>query len=113
MLEFDPLNNLHLHANMFNYYPSGTNLQPDELTDIVSLNQAERGIMEFEYKYPGKYMFHAHKTEFAEKGWMGTFFVNDKSTTTQNSSRIDNSPFYDTLNNSFVTGAPETDGGRL
>ena len=102
MLEFDPLNNLHLHANMFNYYPSGTNLQPDELTDIVSLNQGERGIMEFEYKYPGKYMFHAHKTEFAEKGWMGTFFVNDKSAT-QNSSRIDNSPFYDTLNNSFVT----------
>ena len=112
MLEFDPLNNLHLHANMFNYYPSGTNLQPDELTDIVSLNQGERGIMEFEYKYPGKYMFHAHKTEFAEKGWMGTFFVNDKSAT-QNSSRIDNSPFYDTLNNSFVTRAPEIDGGRL
>jgi manganese oxidase len=111
MLEFDPLNNLHLHANMFNYYPSGTNLQPDELTDIVSLNQGERGIMEFEYKYPGKYMFHAHKTEFAEKGWMGTFFVNDKSAT-QNSSRIDNSP-YDTLNNSFVTRAPEIDGGRL
>jgi FtsP/CotA-like multicopper oxidase with cupredoxin domain len=113
MLEFDPLNNLHLHANMFNYYPSGTSLQPDELTDIVSLNQAERGIMEFKYKYPGKYMFHAHKTEFAEKGWMGTFFVNDKSTTTRNSSPTDNSSFYDTLNNSFVTRAPETDGGRL
>lgn len=112
MLEFDPLNNLHLHANMFNYYPSGTSLQPDELTDIVSLNQGERGIMEFEYKYPGKYMVHAHKTEFAEKGWMGTFFVNDTSTT-QNSSRIDNSPFYDTLNNSFVTRAPETSGGRM
>jgi FtsP/CotA-like multicopper oxidase with cupredoxin domain len=112
MLEFDPLNNLHLHANMFNYYPSGTNLQPDELTDIVSLNQGERGIMEFEYKYPGKYMFHAHKTEFAEKGWMGTFLVNGKSAT-QNLSRIDNSPFYDTLNNSFVTRAPEIDGGRL
>jgi FtsP/CotA-like multicopper oxidase with cupredoxin domain len=112
MLEFDPLNNLHLHANMFNYYPSGTNLQPDELTDVVSLNQAERGIMEFKYKFPGKYMFHAHKTEFAEKGWMGTFFVNDQRAT-QNSSQIDNSPFYDSLNNSFVTGAPETNGGKL
>lgn len=112
MLEFDPLNNFHLHANMFNYYPSGTSLQPDELTDIVSLNQAERGIMEFKYKFPGKYMFHAHKTEFAEKGWMGTFFVNDKNTT-RNSSPTDNSPFYDTLNNSFVTGNPETSGARM
>jgi FtsP/CotA-like multicopper oxidase with cupredoxin domain len=112
MLEFDPLNNFHLHANMFNYYPSGTSLQPDELTDIVSLNQAERGIMEFEYKFPGKYMFHAHKTEFAEKGWMGTFFVNDKNTT-RNSSPTDNSSFYDTLNNSFVTGNPENSGARM
>lgn len=107
MLEFDPLNNLHLHANMFDYYPSGTNLQPDELTDIVSLNQAERGIMEFKYKFPGKYMFHAHKTEFAEKGWMGTFLVNDKNTT-RNSSQPDNNSFYDTINNSFVTNKPET-----
>ena len=112
MLEFDPLNNFHLHANMFNYYPSGTSLQPDELTDIVGLNQAERGIMEFKYKFPGKYMFHAHKTEFAEKGWMGTFFVNDKNTT-RNSSPTDNSSFYDTLNNSFVTGNPETSGARM
>jgi len=112
MLEFDPLNNLHLHANMFNYYPSGTSLQPDELTDIVGLNQAERGITEFKYKYPGKYMVHAHKTEFAEKGWMGTFFVNDKNAT-QNSNQIANSSFYDTLNNSFVTRAPETRGGRM
>jgi hypothetical protein len=22
-------------------------------------------------------MFHAHKTEFAEKGWMGSFLVNE------------------------------------
>jgi manganese oxidase len=112
MLEFDPLNNLHLHANMFNYYPSGTSLQPDELTDIVSLNQAERGIMEFKYKYPGKYMFHAHKTEFAEKGWMGTFLVNDKNAT-GNSSPTDNNSFYDTINNSFVTKKPETTGAEI
>jgi FtsP/CotA-like multicopper oxidase with cupredoxin domain len=109
MLEFDPLYNFHLHANMFNYHPSGTSLQPDELTEIVSLNQAERGIMEFKYKYPGKYMFHAHKTEFAEKGWMGTFFVNDKNTT-RNSIQADNSSFYDTLNNSFVSNTSKTSG---
>jgi manganese oxidase len=112
MLEFDPLNNLHLHANMFNYYPSGTNLQPDELTDVISLNQGERGIMEFKYKYPGKYMFHAHKTEFAEKGWMGTFLVNDKNAT-GNSSPTDNNSFYDTINNSFVTKKPETTGAEI
>jgi manganese oxidase len=111
MLEFDPLNNLHLHANMFNYYPSGTSLQPDELTDIISMNQAERGIMEFKYKYPGKYMFHAHKTEFAEKGWMGTFLVNDKNVT-GNSSPTHNNSFYDTHNNSFVTKKSMTIGAR-
>ncbi len=78
MLEFDPLNNFHLHANMFNYYPSGTRHTPDQYTDVISLNQGERGILEFNYTYPGKYMFHAHKTEFSEKGWMGLFDVKDK-----------------------------------
>ena len=78
MLEFDPLNNFHLHANMFDFYKTGTRLISDEYTDIVTMNQAERGILEFSYKYPGKYMFHAHKTEFAEKGWTGLFLVNDE-----------------------------------
>ncbi|HEU5119988.1 MAG TPA: multicopper oxidase domain-containing protein, partial [Candidatus Nitrosocosmicus sp.] len=78
MLEFDPINNFHLHANMFNYFPSGTSKTPVELNDIVTMSQGERGILEFKYKYPGNYMFHAHKTEFAEKGWMGIFQVVDK-----------------------------------
>jgi hypothetical protein len=78
MLEFDPLNNFHLHANMFDFYRTGTKLVPDEYTDIVSMNQAERGILEFSYKFPGLYMFHAHKTEFAEKGWTGLFLVKDE-----------------------------------
>ena len=78
MLEFDPMNNFHLHANMFNYFKTGTKLVPDEYTDIVTLNQGERGILEFSYKFPGLYMFHAHKTEFAEKGWMGTFLVKEQ-----------------------------------
>ena len=77
MLEFDPINNFHLHANLFDYYPSGTSLTPVELNDIVTMSQGERGILEFKYKYPGDYMFHAHKTEFAEKGWMGLFRVLD------------------------------------
>jgi manganese oxidase len=79
MLEFDPINNFHLHANMFNYYPSGTSQTPTELNDILTMSQGERGILEFKYKYPGNYMFHAHKTEFAEKGWMGMFKVIDNS----------------------------------
>ena len=77
MLEFDLINNFHLHANMYNLYRSGTMLEPDELTDMITMSQAERAIIEFKYKFPGLYMFHAHKTEFAEKGWMGTFLVKD------------------------------------
>lgn len=81
MLEFDPINNFHLHANMFNYYPSGTSMTPVELNDIVTMSQGERGILEFKYKYTGDYMFHAHKTEFAEKGWMGLIRVVDNKST--------------------------------
>ena len=112
MLEFDPVNNFHLHANMFNYYPSGTRLQPDELTDIVTTNQGERGILEFTYKYPGKYMFHAHKTEFAEKGWMGTFLVTEGNESNISNQTNGNS-FYDSLNNSFVGKSPKTNGGQM
>jgi FtsP/CotA-like multicopper oxidase with cupredoxin domain len=86
ILEFDPLNNFHLHANLFNFYKTGTKLVPDEYTDIVTMNQAERGILEFSYKYPGKYMFHAHKTEFAEKGWVGLFLVKDDKNESVNQS---------------------------
>jgi len=77
MVEFDPINNFHLHGNLYNYYPTGTNPVPSEFTDMITLSQTERGIMEFEYKYPGKYLFHAHKVEFSEKGWVGMFQVND------------------------------------
>jgi manganese oxidase len=79
MLEFDPINNFHLHANMYHLYRSGTSLIPDEYTDMVTMSQGERGVLEFNYTFPGQYMFHAHKTEFAEKGWMGLFFVKEDS----------------------------------
>ncbi len=75
MTEFDLVNNFHLHANMFDYYPNGTALEPAELTDTINLCQGQRGIIEFSYKYPGMYMFHAHTSEFAELGWMGFFSV--------------------------------------
>jgi manganese oxidase len=79
MLEFDPINNFHLHANLYQLYRSGTSLVPHEYTDMVTMSQGERGILEFTYKFPGQYMFHAHKTEFAEKGWMGLFLVKEDS----------------------------------
>jgi manganese oxidase len=86
MLEFDQINNFHLHGNLYNLYRSGTSLEPDELTDMVTMSQGERGILEFSYKYPGQYLFHAHKTEFAEKGWMGSFLVPGESDSSDNNS---------------------------
>ncbi len=80
MVEFDPINNLHLHGNLYHYYPTGTDTVPSFYTDMITLSQTERGIMEFEYVYPGKYLFHAHKVEFSEKGWIGIFLVKDGTT---------------------------------
>ncbi len=77
MVEFDPINNFHLHGNLYYYYPTGTDTVPSLYTDMVTLSQTERGIMEFQYQYPGKYLFHAHKVEFSEKGWVGMFVVSD------------------------------------
>lgn len=75
ILEFDLINSFHLHANFFHYYPTGTSLTPAEFTDTIIQGQAQRGILEFKYDYPGMYMFHAHVTEFAELGWNGMFEV--------------------------------------
>ena len=75
ILEFDQINSFHVHANFFDYYPTGTQKHPRDFTDTIILGQAERGILEIRFRYPGDYMFHAHKTEFAERGWMGLFRV--------------------------------------
>ena len=75
ILEFDQINSFHVHANFFHYFPTGTSLQPVEFTDTISQVQGQRGILEMRFPYVGKYMFHAHKTEFAELGWMGFFEV--------------------------------------
>lgn len=79
MVEFDPINNFHLHGNLYQYYPTGTDLVPSTYTDMITLSQTERGIMEFQYDFPGKYLFHAHKVEFSEKGWIGVFLVKDST----------------------------------
>ena len=36
-------------------------------------------LMAFEYEYPGLYMFHAHVTEFSEKGWVSSFLVKEQN----------------------------------
>jgi FtsP/CotA-like multicopper oxidase with cupredoxin domain len=75
ILEFDPVNSVHVHGAMFDWYSAGTNKSSDFLTDIVTLAKGDRGIMEFTYAYPGTYMFHAHQTLFTDLGWMGLFDV--------------------------------------
>lgn len=75
MTEFDPVNSFHLHSAMFNYTASGTENTPAITTDIVTLGQGDRGIIEFTPQYTGKMMFHAHINEFTALGWMGTIDV--------------------------------------
>jgi FtsP/CotA-like multicopper oxidase with cupredoxin domain len=74
-LEFDLINSFHVHANFFHYFPTGTSLEPTELTDTVIQGQGQRGILELRFPHEGRYMFHAHVSEFAELGWMGFFEV--------------------------------------
>jgi len=73
--EYDPINSFHVHANFFHYFPTGTSLEPVEFTDTVMQAQGQRGILEMRFPNKGRYMFHAHKTEFAELGWLGFFDV--------------------------------------
>jgi FtsP/CotA-like multicopper oxidase with cupredoxin domain len=76
IVEFDLLNSFHLHANMFDYYDHGTTLAPtSSIVDTIMQAQGQRGILEFTYRWPGQYMFHAHVSEFTELGWMGQFDV--------------------------------------
>ena len=71
--EFDLINSLHLHGMFFDVFRTGTTRTTTEVTDTVMLCQGERAILETRFRYPGKFMFHAHQSEFAELGWMGLF----------------------------------------
>jgi manganese oxidase len=75
--EFDLINSFHLHGNFFRFYRTGTDLERFEFTDNIMLCQGERGVIEFTFKFPGRFMFHAHQSEFAELGWMGVFDVKE------------------------------------
>ena len=73
-VEFDLINSFHIHGNFFNFYDHGTTLEPTGHTlDTIMMAQGQRGILEFRFRWPGKYMFHAHISEFAELGWMSFF----------------------------------------
>ena len=52
VLEYDLLNSFHIHANFFDYYPTGTRLEPRDFTDTVIQGQGERGILELRFPTP-------------------------------------------------------------
>ena len=73
LTEFDLVNSLHLHGMFFDVFRTGTRATPYDTTDTVVLCQGERAVLETRFRYPGRFMFHAHQSEFAELGWMGLF----------------------------------------
>jgi FtsP/CotA-like multicopper oxidase with cupredoxin domain len=75
VLEYDLINSFHIHGNLFDWYPTGTSKTASELTDTVMLCQGQRGIAEWRFPTAGKFMFHAHQSEFTELGWQGFFEV--------------------------------------
>jgi FtsP/CotA-like multicopper oxidase with cupredoxin domain len=77
LTEFDLINSFHLHGEFFRYYRTGSTDQ-FEYTDTVMLCQGERGIIEIEWHNAGRFMFHAHQSEFTDLGWMGFFEVMDE-----------------------------------
>ncbi len=76
LTEFDLINSFHLHGDFFRYYPTGSS-DHFEYTDTVMLCQGQRGIIEIDFHNNGRFMFHAHQSEFTELGWMGFFEVVD------------------------------------
>lgn len=75
MIEFDPVATFHLHANMFKVNRTGRSLEATEETDVITMGTAERHILEFSFRHPGKFMFHPHQDTIAESGCMGVFDV--------------------------------------
>lgn len=71
MTELEAPLTFHIHANSFDVLRSGFR----ERTDVVTLGIAERQILEFRYPFSGRYMFHPHQDQIAERGCMGLFEV--------------------------------------
>lgn len=73
MLDLDKLFGFRMHSNMFHLFPTGTSLNPAELTDSVLMCQGQRAILEFSFQFPGQYMFRSLYSQHADKGFMGMF----------------------------------------
>jgi manganese oxidase len=76
LTEFDLINSLHLHGDFFRHQPTGTG-DHWEYTDTVVQCQGQRGVLEIDFTNTGRFMFHAHQSEFTDLGWMGFFNVID------------------------------------
>lgn len=83
IIEYETAVTFHLHANFFDVYRSGMSMTPSEKTDVLTMGIAERHILEFAFRYPGKYMFHPHQDAIAENGCMGQFEVLAKNNSTK------------------------------
>ncbi len=73
MVEFDPLASFHLHAETFSVWPAGIGDAPALVTDLLTLGQADRAMIEFSLSERGRYMFHPHQHSIASRGAMGWF----------------------------------------
>jgi manganese oxidase len=71
MTELEGPLTFHTHANQFTVVGTGA----QEPIDVVTLGVAERRILELSYPFPGRYMFHPHQDQIAERGAMGLFEV--------------------------------------
>jgi FtsP/CotA-like multicopper oxidase with cupredoxin domain len=74
LTEFDLINSFHLHGEFFRHQPTGTG-DHWEYTDTVVQCQGQRGVLEIDFTNTGRFMFHAHQSEFTDLGWMGFFDV--------------------------------------
>jgi FtsP/CotA-like multicopper oxidase with cupredoxin domain len=72
-VEYDPVASFHLHAETFDVYPAGIGQTPMFTTDVVTLGQMERAILEFALPERGRYMFHPHQHRLMSRGAMGWF----------------------------------------
>jgi FtsP/CotA-like multicopper oxidase with cupredoxin domain len=73
MVEDEPIASFHLHAQTFGVIPAGMGESPVWHSDVVTLSQAERTILEFVLPARGRYMFHPHQHWLATRGAMGWF----------------------------------------
>ena len=71
--EYDPIASFHLHAETFSVRPAGMGDQPAFHTDVVTLGQMDRAVLEFTLSEVGRYMFHPHQHAIAHRGAMGWF----------------------------------------